>query len=43
MSLIKEVLAGAPAHPVVQVPGYEADDVIATLARQGRDAGMECA
>ena len=40
VSLIQEVLA-ALRIPVVQAPGYEADDVIATLARQGREAGME--
>ncbi len=27
--------------PVVEVPGYEADDVIATLARMAREAGRE--
>jgi DNA polymerase-1 len=27
--------------PVLRVPGYEADDVVATLARQGAEAGME--
>jgi DNA polymerase-1 len=40
VSLIQEVLA-ALRIPVVQHDGYEADDVIATLARQARDAGME--
>ena len=40
IDLIKEVLA-ALRIPVVEVPGYEADDVIATLADQGRTAGME--
>ncbi|MFC7548543.1 DNA polymerase I [Plantactinospora sp. GCM10030261] len=39
VSLIKEVLA-ALRVPVVEKEGYEADDVIATLACQGRDAGM---
>lgn len=27
--------------PTVRVPGYEADDIVATLARQGAEAGME--
>ncbi len=40
VSLIKEVLE-ALRIPVVEKPGYEADDVIGTLARQGREAGME--
>jgi len=40
VSLIKEVLE-ALRIPVVEKPGYEADDVIATLACQGRDLGME--
>jgi len=40
ISLIQEVL-GALRIPVVQQEGYEADDVIATLACQARDAGMD--
>ena len=40
VSLIQEVLAALRIR-VVQVPGYEADDLIAMLARQGREAGME--
>ncbi|MEU4216325.1 DNA polymerase I [Actinoplanes sp. NPDC026623] len=40
VSLIKEILA-ALRIPVVEKPGYEADDVIGTLAHQARDAGME--
>jgi DNA polymerase-1 len=40
VSLMQEVLA-ALRIPVVQAPGYEADDVIATLAGQGRAAGLE--
>ncbi|WP_422774166.1 DNA polymerase I [Plantactinospora sp. WMMC1484] len=40
VSLVKEVLA-ALRVPMVEKPGYEADDVLATLACQGRDAGME--
>ncbi|MBB4961396.1 DNA polymerase I [Micromonospora polyrhachis] len=40
VSLVKEVLE-ALRIPVVEKEGYEADDVIATLACQGRDNGME--
>ncbi|PZM92007.1 MAG: DNA polymerase I, partial [Actinobacteria bacterium] len=40
VSLVKEVLA-ALRIPVVEKEGYEADDVIATLACQARDEGME--
>ncbi|GAA3763997.1 DNA polymerase I [Plantactinospora mayteni] len=40
VSLVKEVLA-ALRVPSVEKPGYEADDLLATLAHQGRDAGME--
>ncbi|RKR87074.1 DNA polymerase I [Micromonospora pisi] len=40
VSLVKEVLA-ALRVPVVEKEGYEADDVIATLARQGRESGMD--
>jgi DNA polymerase-1 len=40
VSLVKEILE-ALRIPVVEKPGYEADDVIATLACQARDAGME--
>ncbi|MPZ25453.1 MAG: DNA polymerase I [Micromonosporaceae bacterium] len=40
VSLVKEVLA-ALRIPVVEAPGYEADDVIATLAVRGREAGMQ--
>ncbi|MER7891083.1 DNA polymerase I [Micromonospora sp. NPDC094482] len=40
VSLVKEVLA-ALRIPVVEMPGYEADDVIATLACQARDQGMQ--
>nr|WP_205861365.1 DNA polymerase I [Planosporangium flavigriseum] len=39
VSLIREVL-DALGITYVEKPGYEADDVIATLARRGRDAGM---
>ncbi|NMO56684.1 DNA polymerase I [Actinoplanes sp. TBRC 11911] len=38
--LIKEILT-ALRIPVVEKDNYEADDVIATLATQARDAGME--
>jgi DNA polymerase I len=40
VSLIKEVLE-ALAIPTVEAPGYEADDVIATLATQGEGEGMD--
>ena len=40
ISLVQEVLA-ALRVPVIEKPGYEADDVLATLARQAREAGME--
>jgi DNA polymerase-1 len=40
VSLIKEVLQ-ALAVPMVEAPGFEADDVIATLARQAGDEGMD--
>lgn len=39
VSLVKEVLA-ALRIPVVEKEGYEADDVLATLACQARDQGM---
>jgi DNA polymerase-1 len=42
VSLIKEVL-DALGIRYVEKPGYEADDVIGTLARRGRDAGMQVA
>jgi DNA polymerase-1 len=40
MGLVREVLE-ALAVPTVDTPGFEADDVIATLATEGRDAGDE--
>ncbi|GIE96965.1 DNA polymerase I [Paractinoplanes rishiriensis] len=40
VSLIKEILE-ALRIPVVEKAGYEADDVIATLSCQARDAGFE--
>ena len=39
MERVAELLA-AYRIPVLQVPGYEADDVIGTLAREGADAGV---
>ena len=40
LSLIREVLE-ALAIPMVSAPGFEADDVIATLATKGRGEGMD--
>jgi DNA polymerase-1 len=40
VSLVQEVLT-ALRIPFVEKAGYEADDVIATLATQGREAGMQ--
>ncbi|HEX5581829.1 MAG TPA: 5'-3' exonuclease H3TH domain-containing protein, partial [Gemmatimonadaceae bacterium] len=40
MERISELLA-AYDIPVLSCPGYEADDVIGTLARQGAEAGVE--
>jgi DNA polymerase I len=40
VSLVQEVLAALRIESV-EAPGYEADDVIATLACQARDAGYE--
>src|SRR3712207_279851 len=40
VSLIREVLE-ALRIPVVEAPGFEADDAIATLACQARDLGMD--
>jgi DNA polymerase-1 len=42
VSLMREVLAALQIS-TLEKPGYEADDVIATLAHQGRDAGMDVA
>ncbi|GIF95158.1 DNA polymerase I [Catellatospora citrea] len=39
VSLVQEVLDALQVKHV-QLAGYEADDIIATLARQGREAGM---
>lgn len=38
--IIKEIL-GAMRIPVLEVPGFEADDVIGTLAKQAEAAGFE--
>ena len=38
MGLVREMVA-AFGFPIVEAPGYEADDVIATLASAGRDRG----
>ncbi len=40
MGLVRQVVETL-AIPMVEVPGYEADDVIATLASQARDRGDE--
>jgi DNA polymerase I len=40
VSLVQEVL-GALRIPVVEMPGYEADDIIATLTDQARAQGMQ--
>lgn len=34
-------VVGANHFPILRAPGWEADDVIATLAKRGADAGME--
>ncbi len=39
--VIQEILK-AMAIPMLSIPGYEADDVLATLARQIEEAGGEC-
>ena len=38
--MIREVMH-ALAIPVVEAPGYEADDVLATLATEARDRGCD--
>jgi DNA polymerase-1 len=38
MGLVRQVVESL-GIPIIEVPGFEADDVIATLATQGRDAG----
>jgi DNA polymerase-1 len=40
MGLVREVLT-ALAMPIIELPGYEADDIIATLATRARDEGIE--
>ncbi|MBT8226667.1 MAG: DNA polymerase I [Dactylosporangium sp.] len=40
VSLIREVL-GVLRVPVLDAEGFEADDILATMARQGREAGLE--
>lgn len=40
MGLVREVIE-ALALPTLEAPGYEADDIIATLATEGRDAGRD--
>jgi len=39
-ALVREVLS-AMGIPMVEIPGFEADDVLATLATQARDAGRD--
>jgi DNA polymerase-1 len=38
MGLVRQVVESLRI-PIIEVPGFEADDIIATLATQGRDAG----
>lgn len=40
MGLVREVI-DALALPTLEMAGYEADDIIATLATEGRDAGRD--
>ncbi|CAM2770119.1 DNA polymerase I [Actinomyces slackii] len=40
VELIQDVL-GAMAIPAITAPGYEADDILATLARQAQEQGLE--
>jgi DNA polymerase-1 len=40
MGLVRQVVETL-GIPVLELPGYEADDIIATLATQGRDAGID--
>jgi DNA polymerase-1 len=40
MGLVRQVIETL-GIPIVELPGYEADDIIATLATQARDAGLD--
>ncbi len=40
MGLVREVIT-ALAIPILECPGFEADDILATLATQARDAGTD--
>ena len=40
MGLVRQVVE-ALRFPIIEAPGFEADDIIATLATQGRDAGHD--
>jgi DNA polymerase-1 len=40
LPVLREVLEGFRV-PLLEVPGFEADDIMATLARQGVDAGLD--
>ena len=40
MGLVREVLE-ALAVPMIDAPGYEADDIVATLATEARDSGRD--
>jgi DNA polymerase-1 len=41
MGLVREVVE-ALRIPILELPGFEADDILATLATQARDAGVRC-
>jgi DNA polymerase-1 len=40
MGLVRQVLESLRV-PIIEIPGFEADDILATLATQGRDRGDE--
>jgi DNA polymerase-1 len=40
MGLVREVLESL-GIPIIEAPGFEADDILATLATQGRDEGTD--
>jgi DNA polymerase-1 len=40
MGLVRQVIETL-GIPIIELPGYEADDIIATLATEARDAGVE--